>query len=389
MLKILFICHGNICRSTMCEFVMKHLVNEADLEEYFEISSAATSREEIGNDTYSPAKEKLREEGIPFTPRKARQVTKADYDYYDLLICADDANVRNTSHITGGDPDHKIKKLLEYVGSDRSIADPWYTRNFDETYDDVSQGCEALLLSLIDNIRPTHFKVFKNMPGVTGYFTFRNAVVKGSPYDNYEFIKEIGLDQAKLVQLKQVHESTIGIIKESTDKVIYLDSTDGSITNKKNVLLTTVHADCLPVYFYDDVNEAIGLVHSGWRGTNLGIAPKCLKMMMDEYGTDPAKVHVFVGPGISQCCFEVGPEVLETFTANWPFANVYAIPKGEKYFLDLKGIVKNQLTNMNVPSSNIEISNHCTYHEPELFRSYRREGKDYMSMGAGLCLKEN
>ena len=151
MIKILFVCHGNICRSTMCEFVMKDLVKKAGIEQLFEIDSAATSTEEIGNDTDYRTKRKLQEEGIPFTKRRARQVTKKDYDYYDLLICADDANVRNTTRICGGDPDRKIKKLLEYAGSQRSIADPWYTHNFDETFDDVMEGCKALLENLYES----------------------------------------------------------------------------------------------------------------------------------------------------------------------------------------------------------------------------------------------
>lgn len=149
MTKLLFLCHGNICRSTMCEFVMKHLVNEAGLADNFEIDSAATSREEIGNDTDPRTKRKLDEMGIPYTRRHARQVTKADYDHYDLLICADDANVRNTSRITDGDPEGKIVKLMTFAGSERSIADPWYTHNFDVTYDDVWEGCNALLKQLL------------------------------------------------------------------------------------------------------------------------------------------------------------------------------------------------------------------------------------------------
>ncbi|MBQ0078679.1 MAG: low molecular weight phosphotyrosine protein phosphatase [Eubacterium sp.] len=149
MVKILFVCHGNICRSTMCEFVMKDMVDKAGVGKLFEIDSAATSREEIGNDTDPRTRRKLDQEGVPYTKRRARQVTPADYDYYDLLICADDANVRNTTRICGGDPEHKIIKLLTYAGSERSIADPWYTHNFDDTYEDVVEGCTALLEDLM------------------------------------------------------------------------------------------------------------------------------------------------------------------------------------------------------------------------------------------------
>ena len=149
MTKILFICLGNICRSPMAEFVMKDLVKKTGLASQFHIESAATSREEIGNDTHPGTKEKLRENGIPFERRHARQMTKKDYEKFDYIIGMDDANVRNIERICGGDPEHKITKLLEHAGADRSIADPWYTGNFDETYDDVIQGCEALLEELI------------------------------------------------------------------------------------------------------------------------------------------------------------------------------------------------------------------------------------------------
>lgn len=149
MIKILFVCHGNICRSTMAEFVFRDMVSRAGRENEFYIESAATSREEIGNDTHPGTKEKLRENGIPFERRHARQMTKKDYEKFDYIIGMDDANVRNIERICGGDPEHKITRLLEHAGADRSIADPWYTGNFDETYDDVIQGCEALLEELI------------------------------------------------------------------------------------------------------------------------------------------------------------------------------------------------------------------------------------------------
>ena len=139
------ICHGNICRSTMAEFVMKDMVRKAGLEDCYYIESAATSREEIGNDTHPGTKRKLTEVGIPFTKRRARQVTKAEYDEYDYLVIMDQNNYRNLFRIIGDDPDNKVYKLLDFAGKDRDIADPWYTGNFDETYDDVVDGCQALL----------------------------------------------------------------------------------------------------------------------------------------------------------------------------------------------------------------------------------------------------
>ena len=148
MTKILFICHGNICRSTMAEFVMKDLVNKAGLIDNIYIESAATSREEIGNDTDPRTKRKLTEMGVPFTKRKARQMTKADYEEFDYIICMDDNNMRNMMRIIGSDTDNKVTKLLEHAGRNENIADPWYTGNFDDTWDGVLEGCTALLEEL-------------------------------------------------------------------------------------------------------------------------------------------------------------------------------------------------------------------------------------------------
>ena len=145
MIKILFICHGNICRSTMAESVMTHLLSIRHLLPQFQIASAATSREEIGNPPHRGTVQKLREVGIPTVPHRAVQMTRQDYGTYDYLIGMDDWNIRNMLRITGGDPDHKCYKLLEFAGSTRDIADPWYTGNFDVTYDDIVEGCEALV----------------------------------------------------------------------------------------------------------------------------------------------------------------------------------------------------------------------------------------------------
>lgn len=146
MMKVLMICHGNICRSTMAEFVLKNLVRNAHLEDCFEIASAGTSREEIGNDTHYGTKRKLDEMNIPYTHRKARQVTRQDYAYYDYLICMDYHNLRNLNRIIGNDTEHKVSILLDFTkrkGAD--IADPWYTGNFDATYHDVLEGCAGFL----------------------------------------------------------------------------------------------------------------------------------------------------------------------------------------------------------------------------------------------------
>lgn len=143
--RILFVCHGNICRSPMAEFVMKYLVDKAGVTEQFYIESAATSTEEIGNGVYPPARRKLAEHGISCHGKTARQLTRADYDRFDLIIGMDDRNIRNMMRICGGDPDNKIHMLMEYTGSHREVADPWYTGDFEATWRDVQAGCQALL----------------------------------------------------------------------------------------------------------------------------------------------------------------------------------------------------------------------------------------------------
>lgn len=150
MIKVLFICHGNICRSTMAESVLTHLVSQRGLQDCFEINSAATSREEIGNPPHYGTVNKLRQKNIPVVPHRARQMTKADYEYYDYLIGMDSANIRNMNRIAGGDPQDKIFKLPFFAGYGKDIADPWYTGNFDETYNDVLEGCEAFIEYLIE-----------------------------------------------------------------------------------------------------------------------------------------------------------------------------------------------------------------------------------------------
>ena len=144
-MKVLMVCHGNICRSTMAESVFTYMVKQCHLDHLFEINSAATSREEIGNGPHYGTIGKLRQVGIQVIPHRAVQMTKADYDYYDFLIGMDTANIRNMNRIADGDSKGKIYKLLSFAGSGRDIADPWYTDNFDETYDDIVEGCEGLL----------------------------------------------------------------------------------------------------------------------------------------------------------------------------------------------------------------------------------------------------
>ena len=149
MIKILFICHGNICRSTMSQYVFQDMVHKINLTDSFYIDSAATSREEIGNPVYPPARRKLSEHGISCGGHAARQLTKRDYDEYDLLIGMDSANLRNMHRICGGDPGSKLHLLMDYTGRPGDVADPWYTDDFEETWRDVLEGCQGLLDSII------------------------------------------------------------------------------------------------------------------------------------------------------------------------------------------------------------------------------------------------
>ena len=152
MIKVLFVCHGNICRSTMAQYVMQYLVDKRGLFDCFYIDSAATSREEIGNGVHHGTRAKLREVGIPCGDHRARQMTRGDYEEYDYLIGMDTENIRNMQRISGGDPDEKIYKLLTFAGSGLDVADPWYTGDFEATYKDVKAGCEGLLHTLAEEI---------------------------------------------------------------------------------------------------------------------------------------------------------------------------------------------------------------------------------------------
>ena len=147
--RIMFVCHGNICRSPMAEFIMKKLVCDLGLSDDFVIESSATSTEEIwngiGSPFYSSAKAELRRHKIPFSERRATLLTKADYERYDLFIGMDNANLRGMHRIFGSDPKGKVKKLMEYTGTNADVSDPWYSGDFEEAYRDIYSGCELLL----------------------------------------------------------------------------------------------------------------------------------------------------------------------------------------------------------------------------------------------------
>ena len=148
MIRVLFVCHGNICRSPMAEFIMKDIVKKAGLDEKIEISSVAATQDEIGNDMYPPAKRKLEEMGIPYTRRAARLFTSADYEKYDVIIGMDEENREDLLHLTQGDPGKKLQQLMDFTDTPKEVADPWYTGNFNETYEDILRGTTGLLQAL-------------------------------------------------------------------------------------------------------------------------------------------------------------------------------------------------------------------------------------------------
>ena len=153
MIKIMFVCHGNICRSPMAEFVLKDIVKKQGIADRFLIASSATSTEEIGNPVHRGTKKKLAEHGISVDGKYAIQLRKSDYDKYDFIITMDSFNIKNIMRIIGKDTDKKVSRLLDFMDNPRDIADPWYTGNFDDTYNDVKEGCEALLQYLAKEIK--------------------------------------------------------------------------------------------------------------------------------------------------------------------------------------------------------------------------------------------
>ncbi len=152
MIKIMFVCHGNICRSPMAEFVFKDIAEKNGKADEFFIDSSATSTEEIGNSVYPPAVNELKRHGIKLYSHYAKQITKKDYEDFDLIICMEKYNIRNLARVIGDDKDGKVHLLMEYTGVSRDVADPWYTRNFATAYNDIFSGCTALFNSLKEKL---------------------------------------------------------------------------------------------------------------------------------------------------------------------------------------------------------------------------------------------
>ena len=151
MIRIMFVCHGNICRSPMAELVLKHMLKERGIFDKVTVCSRATSTEELGNPVYPPARAELAKHGISSDGKYSIQLSHADYDAYDLFIGMDSANIRNMTRILGGDPNGKIRKFMTFVGEDRDVADPWFTGDFDVTYRDVLRGCEKIVEYIENN----------------------------------------------------------------------------------------------------------------------------------------------------------------------------------------------------------------------------------------------
>ncbi len=151
MIKILFVCHGNICRSPLAEFIMKDIVEKDNQQDKFIIASAATSTEEIGNSVYPQSRQILNSLGIDCSKKRAVQITKDDYNFYDYIICMDKNNVRNLKYIIGNDNDNKVSLLMMYANEHRDVADPWYTRDFKTAADDITRGCNALYEHIKNN----------------------------------------------------------------------------------------------------------------------------------------------------------------------------------------------------------------------------------------------
>lgn len=246
-----------------------------------------------------------------------------------------------------------------------------------------------------------YLPVFEKEEGVTAFFSTKEGASPKSPYYNENVLKELSLESCRLIWPEQVHEARVAVIKGLIDNwcgtiTIYDDEnqalgiriprTDGLVTNVPNVLLTTVHADCLAVFFYDPKKKVVGVVHAGWRGTVKGISINCVQRMVEEYGSCPENIISYISPGISKCCFETGIEVYEAFQEKWDWVNRYTEKKGEKFYLDLKAINQRQLSDVGV--KNIQVSSHCTCCEGDLFCSYRGEHGTPKRMGAGICLNE-
>ena len=226
-----------------------------------------------------------------------------------------------------------------------------------------------------------YFNMFTEYEGVNAFFATKLSAREGWPYINKEVFEANAPKGYIQVGHYQTHGTNIYSIRAEDVKGedIKFEDSDGAITDVPGVLLTTMHADCTPIYFYDPVKRVIAMIHSGWKGTMLEIGRVTSNKMQEEFGCDPKDIIVHIGPSISQCCFEVDEDVYEMFTDP-----VY-VKKGVKYYIDLKEYNTRMLMDTGIPRENISISEHCTCCEPELFSSYRYDGSP-LRMGAGIIM---
>lgn len=232
-----------------------------------------------------------------------------------------------------------------------------------------------------------YLRVWENIGEIKAFFATKKGSNCDYPFYNKDIFEVLGIDDYVLVGHKQTHSTNVEVITEemvekaieSEGKRIVFDGVDGAITDVPGVVLTSRHADCIPLFFYDPVKKVIGMVHSGWRGTADEIGRVTVIKMMKTYGCSPSDIMVHIGPGISKCCFEVDEPCFNEFR------DPEYTKKGDKYYIDLKAYNKRMMMDLGVKEENISISEHCTCCEPELWASFRYDGSK-LRMGGGIAL---
>lgn len=233
-----------------------------------------------------------------------------------------------------------------------------------------------------------YLRVWEKFPGIKAFFATKKGSMIGYPFYKEEIFSDLNLMDATLVGHHQTHSTNVEVITEEMvsearngDNRIVFEGVDGAITNLKGVLLTSRHADCIPLFFYDPTCNVIGMVHSGWRGTADEIGRVTVEKMVSIYGCNPANIFVHIGPGISKCCFEVDEPCFREFK------NPEYTTQNGKYYIDLKAYNKKMMIGAGVLEEHISVSEHCTCCEPELFASHRYDGSK-LRMGGGIIINE-
>lgn len=231
-----------------------------------------------------------------------------------------------------------------------------------------------------------YLRIWEDVPGIKAFFSTKKGATTEYPFYNSDIMEDLGIADAVLVGHHQTHSTNVEVITEEMarkaaagDGRIVFEGVDGAITDVPGVLLTTRHADCLPLFLHDARKGVIGMVHSGWRGTADEIGRVTVEKMVKTYGCDPGDIRVHIGPGISYCCFEVDEPCFREFRDP-----VYR-KVGEKYYIDLKAYNRRMMEEAGVPAENITASEHCTCCEPELFASHRYD-RSLLRMGGGIII---